>query len=246
MNSAPKNTPRLGVNLDHIATLRQARFTPYPDLCDAIRLVENAGADGITLHLREDRRHIQDADLLMAKTIAAVPLNMEMAATDTMLKIATRLKPNACCIVPEKREELTTEGGLDVFRHEARLKELSIELHSQSIRVSLFVEPDEAHLDIAAAIGVPIVELHTGAYANRTGANRDKELDRIRNAARHAANMGLEVHAGHGLDYGNVREIAGIAEIHELNIGHSIVCRALFVGLGQAVLEMRRCMQDPV
>lgn len=233
---------RLGVNLDHVASLRQARRTPYPELSAAIQIAEKSGADGITLHLREDRRHIQEADLFMAKQTAGIPLNMEMAAADEMLEIALRLKPHACCIVPEKREELTTEGGLDVVRHESRLREICAELGSQLIRVSLFVEPEKAQLDLAAAIGAPIVELHTGAYANREEADRSAELKRIQEAARYAEGIGLEVHAGHGLDYRNVGEVARITEIRELNIGHSIVSRALFVGLGQAVREMRSTM----
>jgi len=245
MTNGKESLLRLGVNLDHIASLRQARFTLYPDLSEAVWLVREAGADGLTLHLREDRRHVQDADLRMAKAQAGIPLNMEMAATDEMLKIAIELKPHACCLVPEKREELTTEGGLDVLAYEGRLRDYCAALAEAGIRVSLFVEPEIGHLDAASRIGAPVVELHTGAYANAAGARRPDELERIRQAAEHAAELGLEVHAGHGLDYENVGAVAAIACMQELNIGHSIVSRSIFVGLAQAIREMRRCMGLP-
>ncbi len=234
---------RLGVNIDHIATIRQARGTPYPDLVEAVRIVEEAGADIITLHLREDRRHIQDRDVEMLRERITTGMNLEMAATEEMQAIALRIRPEACCIVPERREELTTEGGLDVLGQEARLKAFCAPLLAAGIEVSLFVEPDLAHLDAALRIGAPVVELHTGAYASAApGPDREAHLERIVAAAAHGHARGLVVNAGHGLDYENVLPIAAIPVMNELNIGHAIVARALFTGIGEAVRAMRAAM----
>lgn len=239
---AEKNRLLLGVNIDHIATLRQARGTPYPDLVEAVRIVEQAGADSITLHLREDRRHIQDADVRILRRAITTAMNLEMAAIDEMVGIALEVRPEECCIVPERREELTTEGGLDVLGQEVRLRTVCTALSQAGILVSLFVEPDPAHLDAAVRIGAPVVELHTGAYADASGEDRERLLAQIRRAAGHGRAIGLTVNAGHGLDYANVAAVAGIPELHTLNIGHSIVCRAVFDGLGPSVSGMRRLM----
>lgn len=228
---------RLGVNLDHVATLRNARGTPYPDPIRAAHLALEAGADGITLHLREDRRHVRDDDIRRARALPA-PLNMEMAATDEMVGIATTIRPHASCLVPERRAEITTEGGLDAAGNSGTLAPRIARLREAGIRVSLFVDPDFRQLDAAAALGAPVVELHTGAYAE----GKPGELDRLAAAAHRATELGLEVHAGHGLTYGNVGPIAAIPEIRELNIGHFIVGEAVFVGLAEAIRRMRALM----
>ncbi len=233
---------RLGVNLDHVMTIRQARFTPYPDLKQAIQLAERAGADGITMHLREDRRHIQDDDVYLAKQVIQSSMNLEMAATEEMRDIALNVKPENCCIVPEHRQELTTEGGLDVFKHNARIKEITSALNEANIKVSLFIEPDLQVIDASAEAGAPVIELHTGTYASCVGEKQKLELNRIINAVKHATSLGLVVNAGHGLHYDNVSPIANIENMYELNIGHSIVAYALFVGLETAVQEMREKM----
>ncbi|OYV69743.1 MAG: pyridoxine 5'-phosphate synthase [Acidiphilium sp. 21-60-14] len=225
---------RLGVNLDHVATLRNARGLDYPDPIRAAQLAIEAGADGITLHLREDRRHIRDADIERARALA-IPLNMEMAATAEMVRIACGLRPHACCLVPERRAEVTTEGGLDVVGQRASLGPVVAALRDAGIRVSLFVDPDPAQLDAAAGLGAPVVELHTGAYA----LGHAGELARLAEGARHAAGLGLEVHAGHGLTYGNVGPIVALPEVRELNIGHFLVGEALFIGLVEAIRRMR-------
>lgn len=236
---------RLGVNIDHVATLRQVRHTPYPDLQAAVRVVEQAGADIITLHLREDRRHIQDADVHGLRPLLRTGMNLEMAATAEMQAIALQLRPEACCVVPERREELTTEGGLDVIGQEARLRDFCQPLVEAGIAVSLFIEPDPEHLKAARRIGAPVVELHTGAWAEARDAQESALLlERLRTAARIGHELGLVVSAGHGLDYANVGAVAAIPELYELNIGHSIVARALFVGLDQAVREMRAAMDQ--
>lgn len=243
MQAAVPPPLRLGVNLDHIATIRQARHTPYPDLMHAVRLAEASGADSITLHLREDRRHIQDDDVFGIKPRLTRPLNLEMAATEGMQAIALELVPEACCIVPERREELTTEGGLDAAGQQIRLREFVQPLTDAGIAVSLFIEPDLRQLEAAVAIGAPVVELHTGAYANaRDGAERARLAEALFAAARSGHEMGLVINAGHGLDYDNVRPIASHPLFHELNIGHSIVARALFTGLPEAVSHMRSVM----
>jgi pyridoxine 5-phosphate synthase len=234
---------KLGVNIDHIATIRQARHTPYPDLLDAVRVIEGAGADGITLHLREDRRHIQDSDVFAVRDALTTRMNLEMAATEEMISLAERVRPEDCCIVPERRQELTTEGGLDVTAHSSRLRTACTRLADAGVRVSLFIEPDRAQVDAAVAVGAPVVELHTGSYAIApAGPERERELVRIRAAVEYGRSLGLVVNAGHGLDYQNTDAIAAIEGLNELNIGHAIVARALFVGLDQAVREMRRVM----
>lgn len=233
---------KLGVNLDHIATLRQARNTPYPDLIEAIRVSEASGADGITMHLREDRRHIQDTDIFEAKEIISTHLNLEMAATSEMQKIALKVKPKYCCIVPERREELTTEGGLDVAAHRDRLADLIAALKSENILISLFIEPNPLIIDLAVDVGATIIEIHTGHYADKHGQQQQHEFDRINDAAKHAKSLGLTVNAGHGLHVGNVKPIADIPEMNELNIGHSIISDAVFVGLSAAIQNMRHAM----
>jgi pyridoxine 5-phosphate synthase len=234
----------LGVNIDHVATLRQARGTPYPRLADAVIIAERAGADSITVHLREDRRHIQDADLPAIAEVMQTHMNLELAVTDEMLGIACEFAPSDCCLVPERREELTTEGGLDVAGQIDRVREACTRLAEAGIRVSLFIDPDEAQLEAAVACGAPVVELHTGAYAEAQGERRAAELQRIIAAAAFADGLGLVVNAGHGLNYDNVGEIAVIPQIVELNIGHGIVSRAVFDGLGVAVSEMKRLMTE--
>jgi len=234
---------RLGVNLDHVTTLRQVRGTPYPDLIQAIQISEAAGADGITMHLREDRRHIQDADVYASREVIKSSMNLEMAATSEMQRIAIDVKPDYCCIVPEKREELTTEGGLDVITHKMRLQDLTMALQEANIQVSLFIEPNPIVIDVVAEIGAPIIELHTGHYAELTGELQKNELDRIEVATQHAQQLGLIVNAGHGLHLGNVKQIADINNINELNIGHSLIADALFNGLAQSIKNMRAAMQ---
>ena len=229
---------RLGVNVDHVATLRNARGETYPDPLEAARVAIEAGADGITIHLREDRRHIRDADVTAVRAGIDRPLNLEMAATSEMLAIALAARPNACCIVPERRTEVTTEGGLDVAGQHNSLAPIVATLKSAGIRVSLFIDPDPAQLRASAAIGADIVELHTGAYAH----GKLDELARLQAAAKLAVALGLECHAGHGLNYENVGPIAAIHDVIELNIGHFIIAQAVFDGLGTVVAEMKRLM----
>ena len=232
----------LGVNVDHVATLRQARGTSYPDPVEAARAAEGAGADSITMHLREDRRHIQDHDVRRLCSVMTTRLNLEMAATPEMLELALAIRPADCCLVPERREELTTEGGLDVAGNAAELEAACARLAGSGIRVSLFVDPEPAQLEAAARAGAPVVELHTGAYAEAIGTEREEALARIIAAARRGTELGLTVHAGHGLNYDNVGPVAAIGEIVELNIGHAIVARSVFSGFAQAVAEMKRLM----
>ena len=234
----------LGVNIDHVATLRQARGTSYPDPVEAASLAEGAGADSITVHLREDRRHIQDRDVLALRKTIKTRLNLEMAVTDAMLAFALQVKPEDCCLVPERRAELTTEGGLDVRGQLAKLKDACGRLKAGGIRVAPFIDPDLGQIDACAEAGAPVVELHTGSYADAAGAAQAQELERLVRAARHAAQRGIEVHAGHGLHYRNVKPVAAIPEIVELNIGHSIVARAVMVGFSVAVMEMRQLMTE--
>ena len=234
----------LGVNIDHVATLRQARGTPYPRPADAVVIAEGAGADSITVHLREDRRHIQDRDLAEISAVMQTHMNLELAVTDEMLDIACEFAPSDCCLVPERREELTTEGGLDVAGQVDRVRAACGRLADAGVRVSLFIDPDERQLEAAAACGAPVVELHTGAYAEADGAHRAAELQRIVAAAALGDRLGLVVNAGHGLNYDNVGEIAVIPQIVELNIGHAIVSRAVFDGLAVAVSEMKRLMTE--
>jgi pyridoxine 5-phosphate synthase len=234
----------LGVNIDHVATLRQARGTRYPRPADAVVIAERAGADSITVHLREDRRHIQDADLPEIVAVMQTHMNLELAVTDEMLGIACELAPSDCCLVPERREELTTEGGLDVAGQAGRVKDACARLADAGIRVSLFIDPDERQVEAAAACGAPVVELHTGAFADAARERRALERRRIADAAAFGDRIGLVINAGHGLNYDNVGEIAAIREIVELNIGHAIVSRAVFDGLGVAVSEMKRLMTE--
>lgn len=235
---------RLGVNIDHVATIRNARGGHFPDPLRAAMLAVEAGADGITAHLREDRRHISDDDISKIRRAIPVPLNLEMAATEEMLAIALHHRPHAACIVPEKREERTTEGGLDAVRGHDQLKPVVEALCRAGIRVSLFVEPDPRQLDAASALGAPVVELHTGAYCDAEGAPRQRELDRVRAAAAHAEKLGLECHAGHGLTYETVKPIAAIPAVVELNIGHFLVGEAIFVGLAESIRGMRALMDE--
>ncbi|HUA22908.1 MAG TPA: pyridoxine 5'-phosphate synthase [Steroidobacteraceae bacterium] len=232
----------LGINIDHVATLRQARRGREPDPVQAALAAEMAGADSITLHLREDRRHIQDSDVRTLKGLLKTHMNLEMAVTDEMVRIAGELRPEDCCFVPEKRQEVTTEGGLDVAGQAARVREATAELVGKGIRVSLFIDPEQGQVEAAARVGAPAIELHTGAYAEAKGAARATELERLVRCARLGAGLGLEVHAGHGLNYHNVQPVAAIRDIVELNIGHAIVSRAVFDGLATAVREMKALM----
>ena len=235
----------LGVNIDHIATLRQARGTRYPGLVEAAKICENSGADSITLHLREDRRHIQDNDVEELKSCLTTKMNLEMAATDEMLKIATKILPEDCCLVPEKRQELTTEGGLDVASQLGRMKEVCSELNANNIKASLFIDADNNQIEAAVECGAPIIEIHTGHYADAsTSSEQRKELKKISNACNYAHNLGLQVNAGHGLTLENTKAIAEIGTIVELNIGHSIISRALFIGLSVATSEMKQLLQE--
>ncbi|MDF1716843.1 MAG: pyridoxine 5'-phosphate synthase [Antarcticimicrobium sp.] len=239
---------RLGVNIDHVATVRNARGGAYPDPLRAAKLAEAAGADGITAHLREDRRHISDADIEGLAEALSVPLNFEMAATDEMQAIALRHKPHAVCIVPEKREERTTEGGLEVAQDEARLAGFIAPLRDAGCRVSLFIGADRPQIEAAARIGAEVIELHTGAYCDFHAEGRvaacDEELARLRDMSTLATSLGLEVHAGHGLTYDTVQPIAAFPEVRELNIGHFLIGEAIFRGLDPAIREMRRLMDE--
>lgn len=237
-----KNSLRLGVNIDHVATIRNARGGADPDPVRAAKLAAKAGADGITAHLREDRRHITDDDITRLSGEIELPLNLEMAATQEMLEIAMRHRPHAVCIVPEKREERTTEGGLDAVAGSAQLEPVVARLRDAGIRVSLFVEPDPAQLDAAVTLGAPVVELHTGSYANLVGGARQAELERLASAAAYCASVGLECHAGHGLTYENVGPVAAIPQVVELNIGHFLIGEAIFGGLESTVKRMRALM----
>jgi pyridoxine 5-phosphate synthase len=232
----------LGLNVDHVATLRQARRIDYPDPIHAALIAEQSGADSITLHLREDRRHIQDRDVTLMRRLLKTRMNLEMAVTAEMIRIAGEVKPQDCCLVPESRQEVTTEGGLDVAGQMARITEACGALAAAGIRVSLFIDPDAAQVEAARRAGAPVIELHTGTYANAAGPLRAVELERVRAAARLAASLGLTVNAGHGLNYHNVQPIAAIPEVVELNIGHAIIGRAVFDGLPKAVRDMKDLM----
>jgi pyridoxine 5-phosphate synthase len=236
------STIRLGINIDHVATVRQARRAAYPDPVHAALLAEQAGADSITMHLREDRRHIQDRDVRTLRPLLQTRLNLEMAVTDEMLEIACELLPSDCCLVPEKRTEVTTEGGLDAASQVPRLQEAAQRLAAAGVRLSLFIDPDPRQVEAAARIGAPAIELHTGAYAESSGAGQAAELSRLRASAQLGARLGLSVHAGHGLHYHNVQPVAAIREIVELNIGHAIIARAIFSGLHGAVRDMKALM----
>ena len=234
----------LGVNIDHIATLRQARGTRYPDILQAALIAEQAGADGITAHLREDRRHIQDRDIDLLKNNIHTRLNLEMAVTDEMIAIARRVKPFACCLVPEKREELTTEGGLNVHENLLRIKSACHQLADVGIEVSLFIDADKIQIDAAVAAGAPVIELHTGHYADATTRTEQlQELSRIQHAAHYAKTAGLQVNAGHGLHFHNVQDICAITDIVELNIGHAIIAQSVFSGLEKTVFDLKNIME---
>jgi len=235
---------RLGVNVDHVATVRQARLADVPDPVEAALLAEKAGADGITVHLREDRRHIQERDVERLRELAATKINLEMAVTPAMVAYAERVRPDDACFVPEKRQELTTEGGLDVAAHQTKIQEAVARLQDRGVRVSLFIDPAPAQIEAARATGAHGIEIHTGAYCNASGAARERERKTIAEAASVARRLGLEVHGGHGLDYQNILPIAAIPEIVELNIGHSIVARAVIVGMVQAVREMKELLNS--
>jgi pyridoxine 5-phosphate synthase len=236
------NPLRLGVNIDHVATIRNARGGPHPDPVRAAHMAAQAGADGITVHLREDRRHITDDDLVRLANAVTLPINLEMAATDEMLDIALRAKPHAACIVPERRQERTTEGGLDVVGGDNHLKPIIRKLRDGNMRVSLFIEPSLAQIEAAARIGAQVVELHTGKYSHQSGAAQGAELQRLQQAATAAQQLGLEVHAGHGLTYDNVGPVAAIPEVVELNIGHFLIGEAVFMGLDASIRHMRAAM----
>jgi len=240
------SSPLLGVNIDHVATLRQARGTEYPSVAEAARVAEAHGADLITVHLREDRRHIQDHDLPVLMEQSRTRLNLEMAMTDEMLAIALSHRPEDVCLVPERRAELTTEGGLDVVAGFDRVREFSRELGAAGIRVSLFIDPELEQVRAAAESGAPVIELHTGRYADAPDAATSRlQLDRLKQAATVAESAGLVVNAGHGLHYGNIADVAGLGAIREFNIGHAIVARAIFTGLGPAVAEMKQLLINP-
>ena len=235
----------LGVNIDHVATLRQARGTRYPDPIQAAIASEHAGADGITLHLREDRRHIQERDVYMLKDILLTRMNLEMAVTDEMLAIAEKIQPADCCLVPERREELTTEGGLEIAGQKDRIGRACERLNDAGIQVSLFIDADATQVQAAADVGAPVIEIHTGSYADATNPQAQAdEYRRILEAVELGASLGLQVNAGHGLNYQNVKPIAAIPQIRELNIGHAIIARAVFSGLEDSVREMKQLMMD--
>jgi len=234
---------KLGVNIDHVATIRQARGTRYPEPLHAALIAEQHGADSITLHLREDRRHIQERDVIMLKDMLSTRMNLEMAVTDEMIRFACEVKPAECCLVPERREELTTEGGLDVLVQTDRIRQACKQLAKAGIRVSLFIDADAQQIQAAAECGAPVIEIHTGHYADaKSAAAKRSEFEKINQAVQTAMQLGLVVNAGHGLDYHNVQDIAEIAALQELNIGHAIVSRALFTGMAEAVSEMKRLM----
>ncbi len=235
---------KLGVNIDHVATLRQARQSSYPDPLYAALLAEQSGADSITLHLREDRRHIQDHDVDRLRAALQTRMNLEIGVTGEMISRACQVRPHDCCLVPERRKELTTEGGLDVAGQVERLREYCHSLKETGVRVSLFVDPDPKQLEAAVVVGASVVELHTGAYAEASGERQAREYMRLVEAARLASRIGLTVHAGHGLHYHNVQPVAAVSEIVELNIGHSIIARAVFSGLAEAVREMKSLMSE--
>ncbi len=237
-----KHAVLLGVNIDHIATLRQARGTIYPDPVQAAIIAEESGADGITLHLREDRRHIQERDVYLFKEILQTKMNLEMAVTEQMLAFAEKVQPADCCLVPEKREELTTEGGLDVYSQKNKMSDACSRLGESGIQVSLFIDAHKKQIDAAVEVGAPVIEIHTGHYADLRGAQQLQAFEEIKTNVEYAKKLGLHVNAGHGLHYHNVKKIAALTDITELNIGHAIIARAVFTGLKEAVAKMKRLM----
>ena len=238
-SSTPKNKIRLGVNIDHIATIRNARGGIHPDPVDGAILAQKSGADGITIHLREDRRHIRDEDLLRLKKHIKLPINLEMAATDEMLKIAIKTKPNAVCIVPEKRQEITTEGGLDLIKNQQNLSRIIKKIRQHKIRISLFIDADFKQIDMAKKLQADIIELHTGEFCNLVGVAQNHEFAKIKKCVEYASSLGLECHAGHGLNYQTAKKIAKIPQIYELNIGHFIIGEAIFEGLDKIIKKMK-------
>lgn len=230
---------RLGVNIDHVATIRNARGGIHPDPVDAAILAQKSGADGITIHLREDRRHIRDEDLTRLKSAISLPINLEMAATEEMLEIALKTQPNAVCFVPEKRQEITTEGGLDVVKYEAVLSPMIAKIKAQNIRVSLFVDANAEQIKCAKSIGADIIEIHTGEFCHKEGAAREAEFQKIKKCSELAESLGLETHAGHGLNFETAAEIAKLPQIHELNIGHFLIGEAIFFGLEAVIKKMK-------
>jgi pyridoxine 5-phosphate synthase len=243
MNSDMHQRLKLGVNIDHVATIRQARGTDYPDLLEAAHCCEAAGADGVTIHLREDRRHIQDADVWRLRRECRLPINLEMANAPSIIRIALAVKPAEVCLVPERRQELTTEGGLDVLGQFDSMRRTVARLREAGIVVSIFIEPSERQLAAAAQLGAPVVELHTGAYANERGQRQQRELRRLQRAADFAHGLGLQVNAGHGINTDNIGGILRLPWLDTLNIGHSIVARGIFCGLTKAIREMRAAMR---
>ena len=242
--STPKNKIRLGVNIDHIATIRNARGGIHPDPVDGAILAQKSGADGITIHLREDRRHIRDEDLLRLKKHIKLPINLEMAATDEMLKIAIKTKPNAVCIVPEKRQEITTEGGLDLIKNQQNLSRIIKKIRQHKIRVSLFIDADFKQIDMAKKLQADIIELHTGEFCNLVGVAQNHEFAKIKKCVEYASSLGLECHAGHGLNYQTAKKIAKIPQIYELNIGHFIIGEAIFEGLDKIIKKMKIILKN--
>jgi pyridoxine 5-phosphate synthase len=242
--TGPVSAVHLGVNIDHVATLRQARRGRYPDPVHAALAAETAGADSITLHLREDRRHIQEHDVRTLRGLLQTRMNLELAVTDEMLEFAAGVRPADCCFVPERRAEVTTEGGLDVAAQLGRVRDATTRMREAGVRVALFIDPDAAQIEACAKVGAPVIELHTGAYAQASGAAAAAELERLRSGARLGTRLGLTVHAGHGLNYHNVRPVAAMDEIIELNIGHALIAHALFVGLPVAVREMQALLRE--
>lgn len=237
---------KLGVNIDHIATLRNARGEGRPDVLHAAEIVAQSGGDGITVHLREDRRHIKDADVFAISEQITLPLNLELAATDEMLQIALKVKPESCCIVPEKREELTTEGGLDVVSRLEELKDFSSSLKGEGIKTSLFIDAENAQIEAAKEVGAEIIEFHTGAYCNASGSDRAAELEKIAGSCEYAAKLGITCHAGHGLDYDTVPDIVKIPQIEELNIGHFLIAESVFEGLPEVIRKMKRVIEGSI
>ena len=242
-SSTPINKIRLGVNIDHIATIRNARGGSHPDPVDGAILAQKSGADGITIHLREDRRHIRDEDLLRLKKHIKLPINLEMAATEEMLKIAIKTKPHAVCIVPEKRQEITTEGGLDLIKNQQNLAKIIKKIRQHKIRVSLFIDADFKQIDMAKKLQADIIEIHTGEFCNLIGVEQNREFQKIKKCVEYASGLGLECHAGHGLNYQTAKKIAKIPQIYELNIGHFIIGEAIFEGLDKVIKKMKKILE---